>query len=58
MLAYVAVTRGRLALDPDGLAWVDRWLAARPAPALEPALAPPAPARAAVTAGREVGNER
>jgi superfamily I DNA/RNA helicase len=26
MLAYVAVTRARLALDPQGLAWVDQWL--------------------------------
>jgi hypothetical protein len=58
MLAYVAVTRARLTLDPDGLAWVDRWLATRPAPALEPALEPPAPAREPVTAGREVGHER
>jgi superfamily I DNA/RNA helicase len=26
MLAYVAVTRARQALDPQGLAWVDQWL--------------------------------
>jgi superfamily I DNA/RNA helicase len=26
MLAYVAVTRARCTLDPQGLAWVDRWL--------------------------------
>jgi superfamily I DNA/RNA helicase len=26
MLAYVAVTRARQALDPQGLAWVDEWL--------------------------------
>lgn len=26
MLAYVAVTRAKLVLDRDGLAWVDRWL--------------------------------
>jgi UvrD-like helicase C-terminal domain len=26
MLAYVAVTRARQALDPQGLAWVDGWL--------------------------------
>jgi hypothetical protein len=58
MLAYVAVTRARLTLDPDGLAWVDRWLMARPAPALEPALEPPALTREQVTAGREVGHER
>ncbi len=58
MLAYVAVTRARLALDPDGLAWVDRWLATRPAPALEPALSPPGPTREPITAGREVGHER
>ncbi len=62
MLAYVAVTRARLALDPDGLAWVDRWLTTRPAPALEPTLAlglePPAPTREPATAGREVGHER
>jgi superfamily I DNA/RNA helicase len=58
MLAYVAVTRARQALDPDGLAWVDRWLAARPAPALEPALEPPASAREPVATGREVGHER
>src|SRR6266536_67449 len=58
MLAYVAVTRARLALDPDGLAWVDRWLATRPAPAPEPALSPPGPTREPITAGREVGHER
>jgi hypothetical protein len=58
MLAYVAVTRARQLLDPDGLAWVDRWLASRPAPTLEPVLEPPAPTREPVTAGREVGHER
>jgi hypothetical protein len=62
MLAYVAVTRARQALDPDGLAWVDRWLASRPAPALEPTLGPgleaPAPTREPIAAGREVGHER
>lgn len=58
MLAYVAVTRARLQLDPDGLAWIDRWLATRPAPALEPALEADAPARAPATVGREVGHER
>ena len=58
MLAYVAVTRARLALDPDGLAWVDRWLATRPAPAVEPALELPAPTREPAAAGREVGHER
>jgi superfamily I DNA/RNA helicase len=58
MLAYVAVTRARQVLDPDGLAWVDRWLTTRPTPALEPALEPPAPTREPVTAGREVGHER
>ncbi len=62
MLAYVAVTRARLALDPDGLAWVDRWLATRPAPTLEPNLEPgpepAAPTREPVTAGREGGHER
>jgi hypothetical protein len=58
MLAYVAVTRARQVLDPDGLAWVDRWLAARPAPALEPALDVPAPALQPAWAGREVGHER
>jgi superfamily I DNA/RNA helicase len=26
MLAYVAVTRARHTLDPQGLAWVDQWL--------------------------------
>jgi superfamily I DNA/RNA helicase len=26
MLAYVAVTRAKLTLDRQGLAWVDRWL--------------------------------
>jgi hypothetical protein len=55
MLAYVAVTRARQALDPDGLAWVDRWLAARPAPALE---RPASPALQPATTGREVGHER
>jgi superfamily I DNA/RNA helicase len=58
MLAYVAVTRARLALDPDGLAWVNRWLATRPAPALEPTLEPPVPIREPATMGREVGHER
>jgi hypothetical protein len=29
MLAYVAVTRARQVLDPDGLAWLDRYLADR-----------------------------
>jgi hypothetical protein len=29
MLAYVAVTRARQVLDPDGLAWLDRYLAER-----------------------------
>jgi superfamily I DNA/RNA helicase len=62
MLAYVAVTRARLVLDPDGLAWVDRWLATRPAPALEPTLEPglevPAPALQPIPVGREVGHER
>jgi len=56
MLAYVAVTRARQALDPDGLAWVDRWVATRPAPALEPA--PEPPPREPVATGREVGHER
>lgn len=26
MLAYVAVTRAKYTLDPDGLAWIDQWL--------------------------------
>jgi superfamily I DNA/RNA helicase len=26
MLAYVAVTRARHTLDPEGLAWVEGWL--------------------------------
>jgi superfamily I DNA/RNA helicase len=26
MLAYVAVTRARQVLDPEGLAWVEGWL--------------------------------
>jgi AAA domain len=56
MLAYVAVTRARLQLDPDGLAWVDRWLTTRPAPALE--IGTPAPTLEPVPAGREVGHER
>jgi AAA domain len=58
MLAYVAVTRARLQLDPDGLAWVDRWLTTRPAPALEPTLELGTPALEPVVAAREVGHER
>jgi hypothetical protein len=58
MLAYVAVTRARQQLDPDGLAWIDRWLATRPEPACEPWLEVDAPALEPAGAAREVGHER